>query len=103
MQAKSQNLIAAFAPFAHLAVSPDGRNLHPLAPTDSNSSPLITQDCKTPADVTRKLLETLRRAGDSLTAALDYPILEQRAVTLYKESAQHEHAIHKVHETLKCS
>jgi len=88
----SLNISAAFSPYAQLPVVPDGRNLHALAPVDNAS--FVSKD--SPIAAARKLLDTLRRTNSSLTAALDYPISEQRAVTLYKESAQHEHAIHKV-------
>lgn len=86
------NISAAFSDFAQLQVVPDGRNLHLLAPADNGS--LVSKD--TPIASARKLLDTLRQASSSLTAAMNYPVSDQRAVTLYKESSQHEHAIHKV-------
>ncbi|CAG8731251.1 3635_t:CDS:2, partial [Acaulospora colombiana] len=78
-----------------LATSTDGRNLHSLAPETNRASideenALVT--CK-------NLLKTLRNTGYSLNAALSYPIMDQRVMTLYKESSQHIYNIHKV--TLK--
>ncbi|PVG03088.1 hypothetical protein CPB86DRAFT_811200 [Serendipita vermifera] len=88
---KHLTILGEFSKYGKLATFTDGRNLHPLAP-ETNRADVSDEN----AFVTsRNLLKTLRNISYSLNAAMAYPIVEQRATTLYRESSQHIYNIHK--------
>lgn len=95
------NILATLSKFPQAPVVTDGRNLHPLAPPPESPEVkwISNEDTGAPRDVmspVRELLAQMPQLSHSLSAAMAYPITDQRVVTLYKENSTHEHNIRKV-------
>jgi hypothetical protein len=93
---KPSNVLGEFSKYSKLATFTDGRNLHSLAHKSNEGD--LSDD--TALVTCRNLLKSLQKISYSLNAATTYPIMDQRVMTLYKESSQHEYTIHKVSTNL---
>ncbi|KAG8806107.1 hypothetical protein FRC17_005179 [Serendipita sp. 399] len=93
----AKSVATAISEFTALQGHSDGRKFHNMAP---NRREIMTGEDMS-GEMARKLLDTLRKVNYSLTAAISYPISDQRVVSLYKESSKHEYAIHKAARNAK--
>lgn len=90
--APQTNILHALSPFSTLVIPANASNLHALAPPSQQQQ----QHQANTLNLVSNLVDLIPRLSYSLNAGLGYPVNDQRVLTLYKESAMHEHESAKV-------